>query len=150
MQTQPKHNHRKSILATKLKSKVKLVTDSTYGLKTTAVTIRFFDTLWKEVKNLAKEKGHSNNSMVNVLVRERLEAMKKPRFTPYAIIDKTRVVLFDRDNDALIVLTLEEDIDERIHILCETHVGAETCEHIEFVKKIPTVKGWLAESQHPK
>lgn len=120
------------------------MTSKTFGLKTQAVTIRFFETLWKEIKAHADKTGQSDNSAVNALLRERLEELKRPPLGPYSLLQNDRIVaIYDRTRDSIVAVFIE-DLDDStpLRFACDMHAGAETCEHIKFAKSIPAIKRW--------
>lgn len=124
-----------------------ILVDSVPEVKREAVTYRLPPRILKKIKEESSRSGHTNNNVVELWLSDHIAELEKPRFTPYKIINNSKVVLYDRQESELVIVYLAEDSDELIHLECEKHVGFKKCDHIDFVKNIPTIKEWIKEAK---
>lgn len=110
------------------------------------MTVRLPEAIHKEITAEIKRSGLSKNAVVHLWLANQIEQRKKPELHPWALIDTNQVVMYDRLTDRLVFVTLEEDEDETIHLVCEEDMG-DQCDHAKFVAKIPKVKRWIAEAK---
>lgn len=115
-------------------------------VKREPVTYRLPNRILTAIREESKRSGHTQNNVVEFWLSDHIAELQKPRFTPYKIIDSAKVVLYDRQESELVIVYLAEDIDEQIHLECERHVGSAKCDHIDFVKQIPSVKARIKEA----
>ena len=95
---------------------------------------------WKAAKitALADRLGHTTTAMIGILLDYGLDFFDEKPLQYYALVAGRFVVIYDR---AIHQQVQVEIVDGEL--LCHHHLSG-ACEHCEFAKRIPHVKGQLA------
>lgn len=83
------------------------------------------------IAKLASKLGHSNNSMMGILLHTGLEQYQTPRLYYYKVIDNNMVAIWDSHIRQIVIV-----IREGKTIYCDLDL-VQDCIHCEFVRKIP-------------